>query len=63
MRLDGSAPGIAMVGTFRAGSRVVATTTIDFYGADAEERASVSAQRWRDWLEARFATVSASDER
>ena len=63
MRLERPAPGVAMIGTFRAGPQVAASATIYFYGDDAKDRASVSAGRWRDWLTARFATVSAGDER
>lgn len=63
LKLGRPAPGVAIIGTYRAGPQVVASTTIYFYGDEAEDRASVSARRWREWLGARFATVSAADER
>lgn len=59
MRLDRPAPGVAMIGTFPAGLTVAASTTIFLYGDNAEDRASVSARRWRDWLGARFTTAIA----
>lgn len=50
MRLTAPAPGIALIGTYVAGTEVNASITLFLYGADAQERAAASEPKWREWI-------------
>ena len=60
MRLDGPAPGIALIGTYAVGPQVTISMIMYFYGDDAEARVAASESRWRDWLGARFDPIIAA---
>ena len=50
LRLDAPAPGVALLGTYRASAGVNASMSIFFYGDDAAETAAISERLWRDWF-------------
>jgi uncharacterized protein YndB with AHSA1/START domain len=50
LRLNQPAPGIALIGTYGAGTATNASMAFYLYGDDAEQRAAASEPRWRDWL-------------
>ena len=59
MRFDTPGPGIAIVGTYDAGTRAGISINMYAYGDGAQARAADSERRWRDWLEARFGSGAA----
>jgi hypothetical protein len=44
------APGIALIGTYDTGESVNVSSSLYFYGDDAEDRAASSSRRWQDWM-------------
>ena len=50
VRLKTPAPGVAIVGTYRASAGVNASMSIFFYGDDAAETAAASEPLWCEWL-------------
>jgi hypothetical protein len=70
IRLDGPAPGVAMIGTLAApagpgdiklGDSAATTVSVNrfIYGPNADALAAESEARWRDWLGKRFAAEEA----
>lgn len=57
MRLEAPSPGVALLGTYRAGATVNVSMTLYFYGDDAAELAASSEPKWRDWLNETFPAV------
>jgi uncharacterized protein YndB with AHSA1/START domain len=47
LRLDGSQPGIALIGSYEAGKHTNASAAFYFYGENAESRAAASEPAWR----------------
>ena len=54
LRLTEPAPGVVLLGTYRAGERTNASMAMYFYGDDAAQRAAASEPKWRDWFAATF---------
>lgn len=50
LRMDGPAPGIALIGTYGIGDATNVSTAFYLYGDDAGQRAAASEAAWRDWL-------------
>lgn len=55
LRLNGPAPGIALIGTYGTGQATNVSLVFYLYGDDAEQRCQASEPRWRDWLRDTFA--------
>ena len=58
LRLDAPAPGVALLGTYRAGPTVKASATMYFDGPESSATARASEARWRGWLAERFQPVA-----
>jgi len=54
LRLNQPAPGIALIGTYGAGTATNVSMAFYLYGDDAEQRAAASEPRWRNWLSETF---------
>jgi uncharacterized protein YndB with AHSA1/START domain len=54
MRLEAPAPGVALLGTYRAGTSVNASITVYFYGDDVDRIAAASEHTWGTWLRETF---------
>jgi uncharacterized protein YndB with AHSA1/START domain len=54
LRLTEPAPGVVLLGTYRAGERTNASMAMYFYGDAAAQRAAASEPKWRDWFAATF---------
>ena len=54
LRLDHTAPGIALIGTYAINNATNVSIALYFYGDAAAQRAAASEPRWRDWLEKAF---------
>lgn len=55
MRLDTPSPGIALIGTYAMGDQLNLSLCVYFYGDDAANVASASAEKWQTWLGQTFA--------
>jgi uncharacterized protein YndB with AHSA1/START domain len=60
MRLDAPTPGVVILGTYAAESKVNVSMTLYVYGDDAAARAHASEQKWQAWLSERFASTATS---
>lgn len=54
LRLDGPAPGVALLGTYGTGASTNVSVCRFFYGDGAETLAAAAEPKWRDWLAATF---------
>jgi hypothetical protein len=54
LRLEQPGDGIAVLGTYRMGDEARVSTSIFFYGDDANELADAEQARWTTWLDDRF---------
>ena len=54
LRLAQPGDGIAVLGTYRMGDEARVSSSIFFYGGDAEELAAAEQARWSTWLSNRF---------
>jgi uncharacterized protein YndB with AHSA1/START domain len=50
LRLNGPAPGVALIGTYGVGEVTAASIALYLYGEDAVQRAAASRGQWRNWL-------------
>jgi len=50
LRMNGPAPGIALIGTYGIGDTTNVSMAFYLYGDDAGQRAGASEAAWRDWL-------------
>lgn len=54
LRLNAPTSGVALFGTYDAGSSTNASMAVYFYGDDAEQHVAASEPKWRDWFAAAF---------